>query len=209
VGAIYHFLQRIWSAWPGGRAWVLYIHSFSLKKSETPPTSPPSGYRAGQTAGTRYALAVVAVLSAGKQLRTRFGQCCFVLGIICLCSRHERRIVLFAISENVIFRSWALLGCSWSAVRPGATPLRCALDPHRKRKSRPTRLQPSSRSSKPAGDLRSRFKTTSALCSRAWPIFRSIESLNSRPALGPPATNRRNPATPSTVQLVRRSLCNG
>jgi len=24
----------------------------------------------------------------------------------------------------------------------------------------------------------------------AWPIFRSIESLNSRPALGPPATNR-------------------
>ena len=46
-------------------------------------------------------------------------------------------------------------------------------------------------------------------CFRAGPIFRSIESPNSRPALGLHATNRRNPATPSTVQLVRRSQCNG
>jgi hypothetical protein len=34
-------------------------------------------------------------------------------------------------------------------------------------------------------------------CSQAWPIFRSIESLNSRPALGRPGSNRRNPAARS------------
>src|SRR5208283_2369315 len=48
------------------------------------------------------------------------------------------------------------------------------------------------------------FATIWALCFPAWPIFPSIESLNSRPPLGLSATNRRNPATPSTAPIVRR-----
>lgn len=50
------------------------------------------------------------------------------------------------------------------------------------------------------------FATIWGLCFRAWPTFPSIASLKSRPPLGLSATNRRNPATPSTVPIVVRRL---
>src|SRR5271165_3113454 len=40
--------------------------------------------------------------------------------------------------------------------------------------------------------LACRSATTSSLSSRAWPTFRSIEFLNSRPALGRSGSNRRS-----------------
>src|SRR5271165_3540336 len=61
-------------------------------------------------------------------------------------------------------------------------------------------LQPSSRSSKPAGDSKSLFATTSAQSCQGWATFQSTESPNSRPPPGRPATNRRSPAK----WLVRR-----
>ena len=48
--------------------------------------------------------------------------------------------------------------------------------------------QPSCRSWKPAGALKSRFETTSAQSSQGYPTFQSTGSRNSRPLPGPPKT---------------------
>ena len=61
---------------------------------------------------------------------------------------------------------------------------RCRFDPGART------WQPSSRSSKPVGDSKSFFATTSAQSCQGWATFQLTESPNSRPPPGRPETNR-------------------